>query len=408
MSRAEYISRLGNEANVFVSSNNNVGIGSTIPTSKLDVGGTTSSRFSGSFTGSVNSTGISTFSVITGVSTIGVSTVYVSTINDGPISGARNRIINGDMRIDQRNAGASLTIGAATSTYTVDRWQAFGTQASKFSVQGNAGSVTPPVGFSSYLGATSLSAYSAGSAEVFYLQQPIEGLNVSDLSWGTSSARPVTLSFWVRSSLTGVHGGSIQNSANNRSYPFTFTINSANTWEFETIVIPGDTTGTWLTNNLVGLRVNLGLGCGSGASGTAGVWAASDFKSATGAVSVVGTNGATYYVTGVQLEAGTIATPFERRSYGAELALCQRYFGTYQGGFYVNSQASSFNYGPFYTPVSMRVTPTATLLSNNFIAGASAVSFSSQNIGYVEISIQNNGVAGYTGARPTFTLNAEL
>ena len=234
----------------------------------------------------------------------------------------RNRIINGDMRIDQRNAGASGT----ANQYTVDRFAYFGAAASKGTWQQNAGSVTPPAGFTNYWGFTSSSAYTVGATEQFNLYQPVEGFNVSDLAWGTANAKTVTLSFWVRSSLTGTFGGSIYNSAVNRSYPYSYTISSANTWEYKTITVSGDTSGTWLTTNGIGLYLNFSLGAGSTVSGTAGAWAATRYDSATGATSVVGTNGATFYITGVQLEVGTAATPFERRQYGQELALCQRYY----------------------------------------------------------------------------------
>ena len=242
-----------------------------------------------------------------------------------PSVNMKNRIINGAMVIDQRNAGASVTPTA--NAYTLDRWSTQMSQASKFSVQQNAGSVTPPVGFSNYLGVTSTSAYSVGSGDYFNIFQAIEGFNTADLQWGTANAKTITLSFWVRSSLTGTFGGSILNSAQSRSYPFTYTINSANTWEFETITIAGDTTGTWIgATNGIGLYVFFGLGNGSTFSGTAGAWAGSTFLSATGATSVVGTNGATFYITGVQLEVGSTATSFDYRPYGTELALCQRYY----------------------------------------------------------------------------------
>ena len=171
--------------------------------------------------------------------------------------------------------------------------------------------------------------------------QNIEGFNVADLGWGSASARTVTVSFWVRSSLTGLFGGSFVNSAFNRSYPFSYTISAANTWEYKTIVVAGDTSGTWVTDNGVGIRVIFSLGAGSSYSGTAGAWSGSYLPSATGATSVVGTNGATFYITGVQLEAGTVATPFERRSYGQELALCQRYFQPIGTGFSGRCSSSS-------------------------------------------------------------------
>jgi hypothetical protein len=240
--------------------------------------------------------------------------------------GMRNRIINGAMVIDQRNANASLTI-TSDGLYTLDRWQAYSdVGTSKYSVQQNAGSVTPPVGFTNYLGVTSLATTSVGSADYYMLSQKIEGYNVADLGFGTANAKTVTLSFWVHSSLTGTFGGALTNGAGNRSYPFTYTISVANTWEYKTVTIAGDTSGTWTTNNTAGIILRIGLGVGSTSSGTAGAWAGSIYYSATGATSVVGTSGATFYITGVQLEVGTQATSFEYRQTGTELVLCQRYF----------------------------------------------------------------------------------
>jgi hypothetical protein len=237
----------------------------------------------------------------------------------------RNRIINGDMRIDQRNAGASVT--PASLAYTLDRWRSLMSATSaRFSVQQNAGAVTPPTGFTNYLGVTSSSAHSLSASDQYAVQQWIEGFNIADLGWGTANAKAITVSFWVRSSLTGTFGGSLNNGAFNRSYPFSYTISGVNTWEQKTITIAGDTSGTWTTDNSRGVSLTFGLGVGSTYSGTAGAWAGSDFRSVTGATSVVGTSGATLYITGVQLEAGSVATPFERRQYGTELALCQRYF----------------------------------------------------------------------------------
>jgi hypothetical protein len=253
------------------------------------------------------------------------------TFNDTSLQGSaaspyvlKNRIINGDMRIDQRNAGASVT--PTSSAYTLDRWSATITQASKLSIQQNAGSVTPPVGFKNYLGATSLSAYSVSASDYFLLYQGIEGFNIADLGWGTASAKTVTLSFQVYSSLTGTFGGSLTNAGFNRSYPFTYSVSSANTWTTVSVTIAGDTSGTWATDNTQGIRLYFGLGVGSTNSGTAGAWAGAQYLSATGATSVVGTNGATFYITGVQLEVGINATSFDYRPYGTELALCQRYF----------------------------------------------------------------------------------
>ena len=239
----------------------------------------------------------------------------------------RNRIINGDMRIDQRNAGASVTASTtATNVYTIDRWHYYVTVASKFTVQQNAGSVTPPAGFTNYLGVTSSSAYTVGSGDIFMIRQPIEGFNVSDFGWGAAGAKSVTLSFWVRSSLTGTFGGALCNNAGDRSYPFSYSISSANTWTQVSVTIAGDTSGTWLTTNGVGIYLQISLGTGTTYSGTVGAWAGSYYASATGATSVVGTNGATFYFTGVQFEVGSVATPFERQIYSNQLSQCQRYY----------------------------------------------------------------------------------
>jgi hypothetical protein len=277
--------------------------------------------------------------------------------------GYKNRIINGAMVIDQRNAGASVT--PADGAYTLDRWKVNLSQASKLTTQQDAGAVTPPAGFRDYLGVTSTSAYSVGASEQFSLLQNIEGFNFYDMAWGTANAQAVTLSFWVRSSLTGTFGGALNNSAYSRSYPFTFTISVANTWEQKLITIAGDTSGTWIgATNGVGLRITFNLGTGSTFSGTAGAWSGSTFVSATGATSVVGTNGATFYITGVQLEKGSTATSFDYRPYGTELNLCQRYFQRFGG----NSIYETFAIGQAYntfnawcmvpTKVNMRANPT--------------------------------------------------
>ena len=291
----------------------------------------------------------------------------------------KNRIINGAMTIDQRNAGASVT---PDNTYTLDRWFYGSTQNSKVTIQQNAGSVTPPVGFSNYLGVTSSSAYSITSSDIFYVRQPIEGFNTADLMFGTANAKTVTLSFWVYSSLTGTFGGSLRNSASSRSYPYSYTISSANTWEYKTITIPGDTTGTWVgATNGIGMLVHFALGVGSTYSGTAGAWAGANYLSATGATSVVGTNGATFYITGVQLEVGSTATSFDTRSYGTELALAQRYYqqSTAGSGAFTSTTAQiSF---PFKT--TMRATPTASATN---IGAFGFWSFSSGNPGASSIS----------------------
>jgi hypothetical protein len=271
----------------------------------------------------------------------------------------RNRIINGAMVFDQRNAGASVTQTTAY-VYTLDRWASEASVTSKFTIQQNAGSVTPPAGFSNYLGVTSSSAYSVGASDYFYIVQNIEGFNFYDMNFGTANAKPVTISFWVRSSLTGTFGGAVGNSADNRYYPFTYTISSANTWTQASVTIAGDTSGTWVgATNGIGFKLRLSLGAGSTFSGTAGAWASANYVSATGATSVVGTSGATFYITGVQLEAGTTASPFEYRQYGTELALCQRYYE--KSWAQASAIGTSTNTGMFYSTGIASITTTTSV-----------------------------------------------
>jgi hypothetical protein len=177
-----------------------------------------------------------------------------------------------------------------------------------------------------------------------YIQQRIEGFNVADLGWGAAGASTVTLSFWVRSSKTGTFSGALQNdtSLGNRSYVFTYSISSANTWEQKSITITGDTTGTWYKNNLTGINVMFDLGNGSDLrTATTGSWVAGDYRGANSSVNIFDTSGATFYITGVQLEVGSTATPFERRLYNQELANCQRY---YENSWFPYAAPNTLNY----------------------------------------------------------------
>jgi hypothetical protein len=273
----------------------------------------------------------------------------------------RNKIINGDMRIDQRNAGASVT--SPNGYQTIDRWKFYIASGSKF----NAQQVTDaPAGFTNSLKLTSSSSYTLGSTDFFSLVQAIEGYNTADWAFGTSSAKTLALSFWVKSSLTGVFGGNIGNSARNRQYYFTYTISSANTWTYVSLSIPGDTTGTWATDNTVGLLLEFGLGAGTSVSVASGSWTTSGAYSVTGAVSLVSTNAATLQFTGVQLETGSSATAFERRPFGMELQLCQRYYikwlaNSTNAGFGMGrGDGSSVPLCVITYPTQMRTNPTLT------------------------------------------------
>jgi len=280
--------------------------------------------------------------------------------------GMRNRIINGDMRIAQRGTAAVTADGA----FPVDRFKIDFSTDGAFSAQQDS---SAPTGFVNSVKWTVTTAdASIGSTQYAYIYQKIEGTNLSDLGWGTANAKTVTLSFWVRSSVTGTFGGGLQNGAGNRSYPFTYSISVADTWEQKTITVAGDTTGTWLTTTGVGLQVLFSLAMGSTYSGTAGAWAGATYGSATGATNLMGTLNATWYITGVQLEVGSVATPFERRPFGTELALCQRYYcktfnmetapaqnlNNFLGSIGFISQANQLWDAMWRFPVEMRTTPT--------------------------------------------------
>ena len=336
------------------------------------------------------------------------------TFNDTSLQGAaaspyvlKNRIINGDMRTDQRNAGAATA--STISGYIVDRWAVYQSTTGKLIAQQNAAAVTPPTGFNYYLGVTSQSSYSILAGDYYLINQNIEGYNIADLAWGTANAKTVTISFWVRSSLTGTFGCALENSAQDRNYPFTYTISVANTWEQKSVTIAGDTSGTWLTTNGVGIRVAFGLGVGTTYSGPAGAWSATAYLGATGATSVVGTSGATFYVTGVQLEQNTSATPFERRLYNQELANCQRYFqyGNAAADWITNAYSSN---ATLFAP-NMRTVPTIVTVGSPTQTAGSTITYQSVVSTTYGMSITMTGQSPYATRQyyfGQFSASAEL
>jgi len=333
----------------------------------------------------------------------------LTTVNSGLLdsnaqyTGFKSRIINGGMVIDQRNAGASVT--PADQQYTLDRWVYIADQASKCTIEQTISGVSAPAGFSNYLGVTSTAATTITTSQVFAVIQRIEGYNMADFAWGTASAATVTLSFWVRSSLTGTFGGSLRNDDGNYNYPFSYTISSANTWEQKSVTITGATSGTWLTTNGRAMQVVFGLGAGATVSGTAGAWSTSNFWSATGATQVLATNGATFYITGVQLEKGSTATSFDYRPYGTELQLCQRYFqrNVFDNDSYPFSAGYAYanNTVAAYLPlaVAMRATPTAPIVVNMSIRGNGLTNQNLSSLGTIYQGLQ--GVSSVLFCNPT-------
>jgi hypothetical protein len=315
------------------------------------------------------------------------------------VTGFKNRIINGAMVISQRYGTSAQT--PTNGQYVLDRFQYNLNQTGKFS----AGQYTnAPAGFTNSMGISSNSAYSLGAGDYFTITQPIEGYNVADLGWGTANAKTVTLSAWVYSSLTGTFGGSLMNGAFNYAYPFTYTISAANTWTQISVTVAGPTAGTWPTDNSASLQVNFSLGTGTTYSGTAGAWTGSLKFSATGAVSVVSTSGATLYLTGVQLEVGSTATSFDYRPYGTELQLCQRYFETsYPAGSTIPSFVAGFvgtttsgndtsSMAGVRFVVTKRATPTC--VTYNAVSGASGSAYRTSDAANVALSQLYVGTTG--------------
>ena len=255
--------------------------------------------------------------------------------NSASTFGFKNRIINGAMVIDQRNAGASVAF--TSSAYTLDRWVGAVTSSAGTTIQRSTTSTT---GFSNSALITIGTGASPASGAVNRIYQVIEGFNIADLAWGTASAATVTLSFWVRSSVTGTFSGALYGASTIQSYPFNYTINSANTFEQKTVTIAGPTTGTWDSTNGTGIYVNFDLGSGTTFKGTANAWATGTFIGVTGATNLCATTGATFYITGVQLEKGSTATSFDYRPYGTEFALCQRYYEMYPSLAYRNANGT--------------------------------------------------------------------
>ena len=306
----------------------------------------------------------------------------------------RNRIINGDMRIDQRNNGAAYTVTGGI--YTLDRYFTQGVAAAGvFTIQQQ--SSASPTGFTNYArAAVTTNSASVTGSQAYGLGQVIEGFNISDLGFGTASPATITASFWVRSSVTGTFSAVFFNNQTPMSYPFTYTISSANTWTYITQTITGPTTGTWNTTNSQGLYIIFDFGSGSTVRTTAGSWQNGSFFGVTGSTSLINTNGATWDVTGIQIEVGSSATPFERRLYNQELANCQRYYERIVIG---NMQIPNGNGSAMINPISFhvqkRASPTMATITAATTNGAATIQLngvSVNNFGlqFINSSTTNN------------------
>ena len=298
------------------------------------------------------------------------TSVANTSLGAGNASIMKNRIINGDMRISQRSGTSAVTVDGG-AFYGVDRWKGEDGTDGAFTIQQTT---TAPAGFNNSTKITITTAdTSLGATQYSYFGQVIEGYNFADLGWGTASAKSVTLSFWVQSSVTGTYTASFINESQNRSYPATFTISVANTWEYKTITVAGDTTGTWATTNEAGLKLYICMGTGSTYTGTGNAWASSLYFNATGSTNLIGTVNATFYITGVQLEVGSSATGYEYENYTSLLSKCQRYYWQQSG---IASTVTAIGSGMVYSsndirctvqnPVTMRTTPTIAFTGSAF------------------------------------------
>jgi hypothetical protein len=340
-----------------------------------------------------------------------------------PVTSFKNRIINGAMMIAQRGTSfAGLTNGSGA--YITDRWlwQESGTSTA---VQTASQDSSAPTGFVNSLKVLTTTAQASLAATNSYkFVQRIEGFTIADLGWGTANAQPVTLSFWVRSSLTGTFGGGLQNENADRYYIYSYTINAADTWEYKTVTIVGDTSGTWNTTNGNGIGCTFSFGTGSDYLTAPGSWGSSRADAPTGQVNVAGTLDATFYLTGVQLEKGSTATSFDYRPYGTELALCQRYYGKLSSGttFSVGAGHNSTTtagqlriiVGPGFR-ASPSVTSSGTFTArgggtSNNVTSISVVTFdgSYPTLSFAATVVSNNAIAVFGNAGASLELSSEL
>ena len=357
----------------------------------------------------------STTPLMDGIAAVGVGTTWARADHVHPTDThamGDNRIINGDMRVDQRNNGASGTANG----YTVDRW-IVANLAGVGTWGRNLNAVTGPVGFPYYLGFQSSSAHVSAATDSFNLYQAIEADFISDFAWGTAGAQPATLSFWAYSSLTGTFSGSIKNYAQTRTYPFTFSLPTANIWTKIVITVPGDTGGAWVMSGNGGAAyLMLDLGNGANYRGPANAWASAGYNAATGSVSVVATNAATFYVTGVKLEIGSVATPYNRQSLAKSMADCQRYYCDLANGGSANiayqigvgaPAAVAYSTPVIYLPVYMRATPT-TVSRNVSYGSASGLALTPASPQTVQTVLTATVAGGNVYAYFNMTASAEL
>lgn len=339
-----------------------------------------------------------------GAGTVNAQGLFVNGVSVSALGGSVNRIINGEMLIDQRNSGGSIAVGGS-NTNLVDRFAGLrsGGSATLTAQQVDSPSPTAAMTHKKSLKFTVGTGAAPGSGDASYFLQRIEGLNVADLQWGTAQAKSVTLSFWVYASVTGTYAVSLINSASNRSYISTYTINAANTWEQKTITVPGDTSGTWLADNGIGIAVVWGLGSGSSFQSTSGSWLASGAHDTSGTTKIISTAAATFHITGVQLEAGSTATSFARRPIGQEQSLCERYYEVGTQPYYwfsaLQSSGGTAGYGSVQFRTRKRAAPSMGVSGWQYLSAGTPTSYTpsgiSQNVD--RFTFQCTSATNYSG-----------
>ena len=342
----------------------------------------------------------------------GVVNADLMTTSDGVSSsglyGFKNRILNGQMVIDQRNAGAAVT---SSGSFAVDRWFFNNATDGTLSVQQST-DVPSGSGFKYPLKMTATAGDGTiGASQYCNLQHRIEGFNFADTGFGASGASAVTLSFWVKATVAGNYSVALYNGAENRINPQQFSVLASNTWEQKTITYAGDTSGTWLTTNGVGANVTFYPALGSNFLGSAG-WNAGGTFGVTGQSNAIASNANIFAITGVQLEKGSTATSFDYRPYSAELAMCQRYYykanstgGNVLFGFGYNTATTESAFG-ISLPVTMRSIPTFTssaagtfLSQDNSNRVPTAVTMQTASVWAASVVFTITGATAGTGAK---------
>ena len=342
-------------------------------------------------------------------------------------AGRKNLIINGDCRINQRFGSGTYTLTSANSYFVVDRFKTWAVGGGEFTIQR---SDDAPPGFKNSLMYTVSTADSSlGSGDYYVVQHRVEGYNFAHLNWGTSDAKPVTLSFWVKADVTGKYGISFWPGGQGHNYVTSYSINTADTWEYKTITIPGATGGTWLTDNSTGFGIWWDFGVGTTyTTATTETWGQSAKFAPSDTLQMIKTNGAKFRMTGVQLEVGKNATEFEHRSFSEELALCMRYYqnsyhlsaGKYPGNTDADNGVITTSWTDGNAPfpmfrVPMRAQPTIILRgrqssttgqvrNEGTLRSAYAAQITNQGVGYIQVSSGTGG--GYNAY--TFECLAEL